>query len=81
MHVSHASESKGGTWSGAVEALRRGIAPVLVWTGLGAGPGNQPLVDRGGVAVSEIDDLFALPISEPSGGADERISSQLSLKL
>jgi predicted Rossmann fold nucleotide-binding protein DprA/Smf involved in DNA uptake len=44
----------GGTWAGALESLRQSIAPVLVWTGEGAGPGNRVLVERGGQDVSDI---------------------------
>lgn len=36
-------EDSGGTWSGATEALKRGIAPVITWVGEGSGPGNEPL--------------------------------------
>ena len=42
-----ADHDKGGTWAGAIEALRRSIAPVAVWTGDGAGSGNAALVERG----------------------------------
>jgi predicted Rossmann fold nucleotide-binding protein DprA/Smf involved in DNA uptake len=45
----------GGTWAGAVESLKRGIAPVLVWTGEGAGPGNPGLVERGAHGISDVD--------------------------
>jgi predicted Rossmann fold nucleotide-binding protein DprA/Smf involved in DNA uptake len=47
----------GGTWSGATEALSRSIAPVAVWTGPGAGPGNEALVPLG---ARPIDDVQAL---------------------
>jgi predicted Rossmann fold nucleotide-binding protein DprA/Smf involved in DNA uptake len=52
---------KGGTWSGAVEALRQDISPVLVWTGAGAGAGNRALIERGALPVDDIDGLFPLP--------------------
>lgn len=51
---------KGGTWAGAVEALRGGIVPVLVWTGPAAGPGNEALVERGGLAVESPSDVFTV---------------------
>jgi predicted Rossmann fold nucleotide-binding protein DprA/Smf involved in DNA uptake len=44
----------GGTWAGASEALRRGFGAVAVWTGDGAGEGNEALVGRGGVAVDDL---------------------------
>lgn len=40
---------KGGTWGGAVEALKQRIAPVLVWRGPGGGQGNERLVELGAV--------------------------------
>jgi predicted Rossmann fold nucleotide-binding protein DprA/Smf involved in DNA uptake len=52
---------KGGTWAGAVEALKAGATPVLAWTGEHAGPGNAKLVDRGAAGIAKIDDLFPLP--------------------
>ena len=64
---------KGGTWAGAVEALRQGIAPVLVWTGDGAGDGNRRLASMGGRGVSSVDAIFPLPARpEPSEDATAR---------
>jgi predicted Rossmann fold nucleotide-binding protein DprA/Smf involved in DNA uptake len=71
---------KGGTWAGAVEALRQDIAPVLVWTGPGAGDGNRPLVGRGGQPVDDIEALFPLP-AKAAGPAHPSISRQLALGL
>lgn len=51
---------KGGTWAGAVEALRQRSAPVLVWTGEGTGDGNARLVQRGAVGVERASELFPL---------------------
>ena len=34
-------EGKGGTWSGAVEALKKTYGDVAVWTGDGAGAGER----------------------------------------
>ena len=45
----------GGTWAGATEALRRRFGAVAVWTGPGAGPGNDALVARGAVPVDDLD--------------------------
>jgi predicted Rossmann fold nucleotide-binding protein DprA/Smf involved in DNA uptake len=57
---------KGGTWAGAVEALRRRTAPVLAWTGDGAGPGNAQLVEAGAHAVACLDQLVPLPAPHAS---------------
>jgi predicted Rossmann fold nucleotide-binding protein DprA/Smf involved in DNA uptake len=42
---------KGGTWSGAVEALKAGWCPVFARGGLGVPPGNLGLVKKGAVAI------------------------------
>lgn len=42
------SEGRGGTWTGALEALRHGIT-VYVRTGNPARPGNEALVERGAI--------------------------------
>lgn len=56
-----ASEAeKGGTWAGAVEALRQSIAPVVVWNGPGAARGNSRLVAQGARGVGSLDALFPL---------------------
>ena len=51
---------KGGTWSGAVEALKIGAGPVGVWQGLGRGPGNDKLIEKGVTPIPSIDDLEAV---------------------
>jgi predicted Rossmann fold nucleotide-binding protein DprA/Smf involved in DNA uptake len=53
-------DGRGGTWGGAVEALRRGFGRVAAWTGPGAGPGNEPLVRKGAVPVDDVEHLFAV---------------------
>ncbi len=50
---------KGGTWSGAVEALNSGSGRLGVWQGQGRGPGNERLIEKGATAISSIDDLEA----------------------
>lgn len=64
-----ADREKGGTWAGADEALARSIAPVLVWTGEGAGPGNEALVAHGASAVSDLSRLVEQSTSADAGRA------------
>jgi predicted Rossmann fold nucleotide-binding protein DprA/Smf involved in DNA uptake len=71
---------KGGSWSGAVEALRQDISPVLVWTGLGAGDGNRPLVERGAQPIDDIECLFPLP-QRAAGPRPVSAANQLALGL
>lgn len=49
----------GGTWSGAVEALRGRFADVDVWLGDGMGEGNEALVGKGARPIREYDDLWS----------------------
>jgi predicted Rossmann fold nucleotide-binding protein DprA/Smf involved in DNA uptake len=49
---------KGGTWSGAEEALKGNFAQVDVWTGEGATTGNMGLVDLGARPVNNRDDFW-----------------------
>jgi predicted Rossmann fold nucleotide-binding protein DprA/Smf involved in DNA uptake len=72
-------EDSGGTWSGAIEALRGGFGRVAVWRGSGEGPGNVPLVRRGGVPVASIDQLEQLilepdePVQMPAAPSQESL--------
>lgn len=50
----------GGTWAGAVEALKKHLADVAVWTGPGAGSGNDQLIGLGGRPMANASDLFDL---------------------
>ncbi len=50
-------KGKGGTWSGATEALDHQFGRVAVWRGLGEGEGNEGLERRGAVPISDLDDL------------------------
>lgn len=52
-----ADAERGGTWEGAVEALRKRYGEVAVWTGAGGGDGNEQLVRRG---ARPVDDLHAI---------------------
>jgi predicted Rossmann fold nucleotide-binding protein DprA/Smf involved in DNA uptake len=58
--VVSADTDSGGTWAGAKEALDRRYAPVAVWAGKGAKDGNQALIQRGAVRITELDRLFDL---------------------
>jgi predicted Rossmann fold nucleotide-binding protein DprA/Smf involved in DNA uptake len=70
---------QGGTWAGATEALKRSIAPVLVWTGDGVGPGNEQLVDLGAIPIGSIDDL--LPLAQRAQPEENEASEQLALEV
>lgn len=56
-----AAVKTGGTWAGAVEALRLHTAPVLVWAGGAPPAGNEELVRLGATAIRSADDIFPLP--------------------
>jgi predicted Rossmann fold nucleotide-binding protein DprA/Smf involved in DNA uptake len=66
---------KGGTWSGATEAITKNYGRVAVWLGEGGGPGNKPLADLGAVPVTDIGELFEVSSSE------RRVGEQLGLGL
>ena len=70
----------GGTWAGATEALRRNFGAVSVWAGPGGGPGNAPLVDRGALAVADLDQWQPLEAPEPVPNTKRR-GEQLGLDL
>jgi predicted Rossmann fold nucleotide-binding protein DprA/Smf involved in DNA uptake len=59
-----ADADRGGTWSGAVEALTGGHGRVAVWRGPGEGPGNRALESRGAIPVDSIDDLEPLLLAD-----------------
>ncbi len=48
---------KGGTWSGATEALKKNNGIVAAWTGSGEVPGNRHLIELGAVPLTDVDDL------------------------
>ncbi len=64
-------EGTGGTWAGAVEALRTRTAPVMAWAGVGASAGNAALVRRGAVPVDRVDKLIPFPRLEAAPSADQ----------
>jgi len=48
----------GGTWAGAIEALRGEFAQVDVWLGAGQGKGNEALVAKGARPVRDVEELW-----------------------
>jgi predicted Rossmann fold nucleotide-binding protein DprA/Smf involved in DNA uptake len=74
-----ADAGQGGTWAGAVEALQQSTAPVIAWTGAGAGAGNALLVERGATRLDDLSGL--LPLPERDTWISRRRSSQLALEL
>ena len=52
-----ADEGSGGTWSGAMEALRGNYCRVAVWRGPGEGSGNDPLERKGAIPMNEVSQL------------------------
>ena len=74
-------EGSGGTWAGAVEALSKRLAPVAVWTGGGAGPGNVALVERGAEPVDDLVQLLAIRDAPVHVGPPGRAASSTQLGL
>lgn len=75
--VVSASMGTGGTWSGAVENLKRRWAPVYVWTGECAPEANFRLVEQGAMALPTIpqssDDMRAL-VHDATADFERRLS-------
>lgn len=69
---------KGGTWSGAVEALKIGAGRVGVWQGPGQGPGNDKLIEKGATPIPSLDDLEAVlnaPAPAPALDSDSEAAA------
>lgn len=58
--VARCDEGSGGTWTGAVEALKAGWTPVGVWMGEEGFSGNRSLAKLGAVGIRTVEGLFAL---------------------
>jgi predicted Rossmann fold nucleotide-binding protein DprA/Smf involved in DNA uptake len=71
---------KGGTWTGATEALKHNYGKVAVWLGEGAGPGNSPLAEQGAIGVTDPTSLDGLGLAE-SASPDAPRAEQLGLRL
>ena len=65
---------KGGTWSGATEALKKGFGRVGVWRGPGEGPGNARLQELGAEPLRALDDLQEM-IEQPDDAAEEGVET------
>ena len=70
---------KGGTWSGAVEALKNRSGRVGVWRGPGQGPGNEILIERGAIAISSIDELESAVLDPEAASVEPTHAAQPSL--
>lgn len=76
-----ASDETGGTWAGAVEALKNRYGHVASWAGPGSGAGNSALVKKGAVELSDItrlDELLHESVVLPPVN-DEPLGDQLTL--
>ncbi len=74
-----ASDSgQGGTWEGAVEALRGRLTDVVIWDGAGAGPGNAALIALGGRPAGSLTDVLVRGEAPPPGSFE---SGQMSFGL
>lgn len=60
------ASGKGGTWTGAIESLKKGFGSVAVWRGEGEGPGNAELELAGATPITEVADLLDLRPAPPS---------------
>lgn len=65
-------DGSGGTWAGAVEAIRARTTDVAVWGGAGAGPGNHSLAAQGARLVAVVSDLFMIPERAPVRESPDR---------
>lgn len=63
------AEGSGGTWNGAVDALRQELCPVIVWDRADL-PGNQRLIRMGGIPLAAAEGLeAALALARPAQGS------------
>ncbi len=61
----------GGTWAGAIEAIKNHNAMVAVWVGEGGGTGNDALVRAGASPLASTDDLFTLESAETTEPSEQ----------
>ncbi len=72
--VVECEEEAGGTWAGAVEALKHSYGRVAVWTGEGAAAANRLLVAKG---AEEFTDDIAIVDAAATGAAKEQLHLNL----
>ena len=75
---------RGGTWSGATEALQEGFGRVAVWRGAGEGAGNERLQNLGARPIRSMDQLEAVlkprrKVAVEADGSDSPPTKQPSL--
>jgi predicted Rossmann fold nucleotide-binding protein DprA/Smf involved in DNA uptake len=73
-------EGKGGTWSGATEALEKRYGRVAVWMGPEAGPGNAALVAKGATPIYDLEDetwLVAQSATDPEQAQRHFVTQRL----
>ena len=61
----------GGTWAGAVEAIKKRNGKVAVWVGEGGGPGNDALVRAGASPLTSTSELFDLDPTETTDPSEQ----------
>lgn len=73
-------QDTGGTWAGAVEALKNGYGRVASWVGAGSGPGNKALVEQGALELIDLSHSAAIfdPSAVPAHADDRAGSDQLT---
>ena len=67
-----ASDTKGGTWTGAIENLKNGWVPLWVRDSDHPPPGNRPVVEQGGRRLPPLDEveigsLFGVTVNSRPG--------------
>ncbi len=74
-------KDRGGTWSGAKEALKRNYGKVVVWRGPGERPGNAALEEKGAIPVRDLESLIGAPdeMSDKAGPGETEPSGQTTL--
>lgn len=61
----------GGTWAGATEALKKNNGQVAVWSGEGAGPGNDALIRSGASRVTSVDQILHLQTTDETSHSEQ----------
>lgn len=74
------ADGAGGTWAGASEALKKKYGRVAVWVGNGQGPGNEKLVEAGGLPVAQPEAVLgATVLDAPIGKSTEQMALAFDL--